>query len=1110
MTPRPTGSALIDRWQAGDLGTLLRHRLRAGDDGRVFGIWDRGAGQFDIVSQDRFLRQAMTLAAGYRDSEVGPGQIVLIDCTDPGSTWLAFCAAILSGAVPVIQPVGLASSRTLEAGRSRLRQQLGVPPILVTNRRQGDPALGGEVAGAVFFDRHRTEAAPPGSEDWLGPAPSPHDLLHLQPTSGSTGDSRMVALTHANVLANCHALATIGNMAATEAMTSWLPLCHDMGLVGMALLSLVQGTDLYLLSPFDFLADPTVWFRALTHTASTVTASPSFGLGLAVTRVADESLRSFDLSALRLASCGGEPVRTATLAAFARRFARCGLRPGVLRPCYGLAEATLAVTYSQRRCGPTVVRVPRRTLGLGQTVVITSAEPLSGLSDAAVPDGCIELVSNGSPLAGCRVEIVGPGKAVPLRIELLCGEVVVTAASVADGYRAANGNIAGPPKGALRTGDIGFFYHGELYIVDRVGNVLIRNGENHSLTALEACLAAACGVGDEQVMVVDADIHDPTSPVVAVVEAARGTNPHTLAALASSEGRHLGVPVREVFVVGRGGLPKTSSGKKRHQDLRRSLRDGSLSFFAHRLMEDKSASPDARPNFGFPGTVPPGLIDTVIAVIRSACSQRGTAGLIDGNARLVEDLDLDSLALFEVAVGIEERSGSTITDRDLIAARTVADLAAAANAAMTASSGVSVRRIEESLIDKVPQLGRTALAQRGRRVFIDGRWAVDFASCNYLALDLHPTMAAAIGPMVADWGVHPSWTRAIASPHPYRELEQRLAQLIGAYDTVLFPTLTLLHFGVLPALAGPGGAILVDRDAHHSIHEAAELAGARGTQIRLVRHGDLEDTAEKLRATRGCQRRVVALDGVYSMSGRVPDLAGYLSLAEEFDALIYIDDAHGFGVLGEAPTAGAPYGRRGNGIARHLAVEHERLVYVAGLSKAFSTMGAFVACSRPEDRRRFMMASTLVFSGPVPVASLATGLAALDVNQSEGDAIRARLHVLSSRLTEGIWDLGLAVSNSSSFPIVTVEFGGLDDVISACRILWQHGILVTPAVFPAVPLSRGGARFSVTAANTDDEIDLALASLKAARDARRRFPIRRPQPSPRTKSVPRAAVRVPT
>src|ERR1700719_1969570 len=143
----------------------------------------------------------------------------------------------------------------------------------------------------------------------------------------------------------------------------------------------------------------------------------------------------------------------------------------------------------------------------------------------------------------------------------------------------------------------------------------------------------------------------------------------------------------------------------------------------------------------------------------------------------------------------------------------------------------------------IPQAFTEAEDQRARQVRIDGRWRCDFASCNYLGFDLEPEIMAAIPEAVARWGTHPSWTRAVASPSLYGELERELAQMVGVPETLVFPSISLLHLGVLPALAGGQGVILTDASAHYSIAEACMRAQADGTEWVELRHNDIDDVA---------------------------------------------------------------------------------------------------------------------------------------------------------------------------------------------------------------------------------------------------------------------------
>jgi 7-keto-8-aminopelargonate synthetase-like enzyme len=390
---------------------------------------------------------------------------------------------------------------------------------------------------------------------------------------------------------------------------------------------------------------------------------------------------------------------------------------------------------------------------------------------------------------------------------------------------------------------------------------------------------------------------------------------------------------------------------------------------------------------------------------------------------------------------------------------------------------MSVTTLIAHLTDQIPQTNLVVERQEGRRLLIGGRWITDFGSLNYLGLDLNPEVIASVQPMLKEWGTHPSWTRAVASPAPYMELERELAALVGAPEVLVFPTITLLHLGVLPLLAGSEGTILVDEGSHKSIREAAELATARGAKIVPVRRSDAADLERQLQRCDPRSPRVITVNGVYSMPGTLPDIPGYADLARRYNATLYIDDAHGIGVLGEHPHAGMPYGSGGGGVVRYFGLGYDHIVYVAGLSKAFSSLGAFVTCRSPSERTLFLAASTMIFSGPVPVASLATALAGLRINRQVGDIVRSHVHRLTMRIIRGAREAGLVVENEIGFPALTVVIGGIEQVVDACRIAWEHGILFTPAAFPAMPLERGGLRLSVTAANTDADVDRLLVAL---------------------------------
>jgi 8-amino-7-oxononanoate synthase len=369
----------------------------------------------------------------------------------------------------------------------------------------------------------------------------------------------------------------------------------------------------------------------------------------------------------------------------------------------------------------------------------------------------------------------------------------------------------------------------------------------------------------------------------------------------------------------------------------------------------------------------------------------------------------------------------------------------------------------------------------GRRIRIGDQWLSDFASCNYLGFDLEPEIMAAIEPQVSRWGTHPSWSRLLGSPILYEDIEEQLTELLGAPDTLVLPTITHIHMSVIPLLAG-GGTIFLDRRAHKTIYDGTKIATSNGARVQRYLHDDLDHLEALLKGAAGGSR-LICMDGVNSMTGNAPDVPAFAELARRYDALLYVDDAHGFGVIGER-TADEPcnWGSRGNSIVRHFGESYDNVVLVGGFSKSYSSLLAFLALPTRLKNVLKIAAPPYLYSGPSPVASLATVLAGLDVNRRRGDAIRADLYGKTRRVLAGLDRLGVATPNTSGFPIIEIPIGDPDKIDEVGRFLFDRGIYVTLAAFPLVPKSEVGFRVQVTAANTDEDIDLLLSVLDEATD----------------------------
>ena len=381
----------------------------------------------------------------------------------------------------------------------------------------------------------------------------------------------------------------------------------------------------------------------------------------------------------------------------------------------------------------------------------------------------------------------------------------------------------------------------------------------------------------------------------------------------------------------------------------------------------------------------------------------------------------------------------------------------------------------------------------GRMIRIGDKWLADFASCNYLGFDLDPTIIAAIPEYIRQWGTHPSWSRLLGSPVLYERIEGRLTELLGCEDTLILPTITLIHMSVIPILAG-SGTIFVENRAHKTIYDGCQLAKAHGAKLVKFRTDDVAGLERLLAADRSRQR-LICIDGVNSMTGNIADLPVLADVARRYDALLYVDDAHGFGVIGERSAKEPnPYGLRGNSIVRHVGESYDGIVLVGGFSKSYSSLAAFIACPTELKRLLKTAAPPYLYSGPSPIASLATVLAGFDVNEERGEALRTDLWRKTSQVLESLDRLGVHTPNRSGLPLIEVPLARHEDIDEVGRFLFAEGIYVTLAAYPLVPKAEVGFRIQLTSANTQAEVDqlvdvlgkvVARFDFQPARDAER-------------------------
>jgi acyl-CoA synthetase (AMP-forming)/AMP-acid ligase II len=402
------------------------------------------------------------------------------------------------------------------------------------------------------------------------PAAGPRtaELALLQFTSGSSGTPKGVRVTADNLAANVAAIHGWLGVTPEDSCSSWLPLYHDMGLIGTFLGSVVAQIDLWLMTPMDFIRSPARWLEAHGKHGVSITTAPNFGYGYATSRVKEEELAGSDFSAWRVAMSGAERVDARVAADFATRLNPYGFRTSAFTPCYGMAETTLAVTGVRPGTGARIVRLAGAP-ATGEPVAVDGTGTL-GFDRPEDPAGWLS--SCGRPVPETAVEIVDDdGKPVP---EGAFGEIRVTGSSVALGYQSPDPDASAPFTAAgLHTGDAGFLLDGELYVIGRIGDSLKVRGRKVHAEDLEAALAAVPGVPAGRCAVALGS-SDGRGRAVAVVEAAgEEWLPAALTMLRTSLDATVAITV---VAARRGTIPRTSSGKPRRRLLFRLAGENAL------------------------------------------------------------------------------------------------------------------------------------------------------------------------------------------------------------------------------------------------------------------------------------------------------------------------------------------------------------------------------------------------------------------------------------------------------------------------------------------------------------------------------------------------------
>ena len=926
------------------------------------------------------------------------------------------------------------------------------------------------------------------------PTQSSDDLALLQYTSGSTGMPKGVMLSHGNLMHNVALISHAFGPRRSDVGVSWLPTYHDMGLIGGILNPVFFGRPNILMSPMAFLARPARWLQAISRYGAAISGGPNFAYQLCVDRVSQQDCEGLDLSCWKVAYNGAEPIRPETLDSFTQKFAPHGFQATAHYPCYGLAEASLIVTGSDRNHAPIYLGIDSRALAAHRVV-------------APREDGRQrELVGSGRALPDTEVAIVDPHSLQRLD-DGEVGEIWIRSPSVAKGYwnqpeqsrETFGAHLRGQAGDAyLRTGDLGFVDGGELFVTGRLKDLIILRGANRYPQDIEHTVeqcdspepigaAAAFGV----------EMHNRERLVV-VCEMQRRRREDwgdVLQAIRNSVAREHDVPPDAIVLVRFGSLPKTSSGKLQRHACRDAFLEGSLRVVAQwrswregvpvgdwanwrdeELLQNDTA-------------VDGDTARVVLEQVRAVARDRANELSLDTN---IVELGLDSLERMEIVAALEERFGGRLPSDVVAEAETCREVILAVQTFLGPATGhLPTSQREDSTewsLESSPQFrqlqAEAALLDSwhiqnpffqthdgiaGATTTVGGKELINFASYNYLGMSGDPQVQQAAKDAIEHYGTSVSASRLVSGERPiHQELEKALAELVGAEDAIVFVGGHATNESTIGHLFGPGDLILHDALAHNSIIQGALLSGARR---RSFPHNDWAALDRLLGRIRGEYHRVlIAIEGVYGMDGDIPDLPGFVEVKKRHQAILMVDEAHSLGTIGAT----------GRGIGEHFGIDSSDVdLWMGTLSKSLGSCGGYIAGRRAIVEFLRYTAPGFVFSVGISPPNAASALASIRVMLEHPERV-ARLHELSAFFLRLAKEAKLNTGRSAGSPVIPVILGDARRCMEISQRLLEAGINVRPLLPPAVEENAARLRFFITCDHTEEQLRTAALATKEA------------------------------
>jgi len=963
------------------------------------------------------------------------------------------------------------------------------------------------------------------ADDWQLPDIDASTLAFLQYTSGSTGTPKGVMLSHGNLLHNTAIISAGFQPSRAGEGVTWLPLYHDMGLIGGIIQPIFFGRPITLLTPTHFLQKPIRWLNALSDSGAIISGGPNFAYELCVERVTDDEKRSLDLSQWEVAFNGAEPVREETMERFYQAFKQCGFRREAFYPCYGLAEATLMVAGGDKPSVPVVRQFDSEALKAGQ------GNPLDCANDTS-----LTIVSSGASLLGQQIAIADPETCLPCP-DGKVGEIWVAGPSIAQGYwrreemtretfdahlkTKTGADDQGP---FLRTGDLGFIDQGELFVTGRLKDLIIIRGANHYPQDIEQTVAdahellppssgAAVAVGAdgaERLVVIQEMGRARDLPFEEILDAIRRdvTQLHDVAPAA-------------VVLIKPHSIPKTSSGKIQRHACRAGFVEETLPVVAqwsidegttvHRKRGAKrlSAAPKpaatakaepvidteavaATPSEQQQSNARAVTIECVLSIVRGVARERAKGLTLDTD---IAGMGLDSLERMEIVAALEDEFGGRFPEEAILSMETCRDVVDAVEANLQGGGGkagkpAGPRKLtpgdysfaESNEYAKLRE--NFELAERmgianpyftqhegvtNDRTTIGGKQYINWCSYNYLGMSGDPQVTQAAQQATEKFGTSVSASRLVSGEKTiHHKFERAIADFIGVDDSILLVGGHATNETVIGHLFGPGDLILHDALSHNSIVQGCRLSGALR---RAFPHNDFKACAALLERYRTEHRRVlIVVEGVYSMDGDFAPVPEFVELKKKHKTYLMVDEAHSIGTMGKT----------GRGMSEHFGLDPRDVdLWMGTLSKSFGSCGGYIAASSELVKYLKYTAPGFVYSVGLSPPNTAAALASLELLQAEPERVE-RLRKNSQLFLKLAKAAGLNTGMSEASPVVPIIIGNSLHALALSQALFAAGINVQPIMYPAVEEAAARLRFFITATHTEEQIRQTVEQLAAS------------------------------